>query len=86
MRTKEMRELTREELEQRRLNLTEERFNLRMRKSFKDLDNPLRLRELRREMARINTVLREDDLNLRALAKSKVSILDDVKAAGNDKK
>jgi large subunit ribosomal protein L29 len=86
MRTKEMREMTREELEQRRRNLTEERFNLKMRKSFKELENPLRLRHLRREIARINTVLSEDDLNVRVLAKSKTSILDDLKATGKDKK
>ena len=86
MRTKEMRELTREELELRRRNLSEERFNLKMRKSFKELDNPLRLRHLRREIARINTILHEDDLDVRVLAKSKVSILDDLKATGKDKK
>jgi large subunit ribosomal protein L29 len=86
MRTKEMRELTREELEQKRRDLTEERFNLRMRKSLKELDNPLRLRHLRREIARINTVLREDERDVRVLAKSKTSILDDLNAAGNDKK
>jgi len=86
MRTKEMRELTRDELEQKRRYLTEERFNLRMRKSFKELENPLRLRELRREIARINTVLREDELDVHGLAKSKTSILDDLKTAGNEKK
>jgi large subunit ribosomal protein L29 len=86
MRTKEMRELTREELALRRRNLEEERFNLRMRKSFKDLENPLRLRQLRREIARINTVLREDELEMRGLATSKVSILEDLKATGKDKK
>jgi len=86
MRTKEMRELTREELEQKKRDLTEERFNLRMRKSFKELENPLRLREMRREMARINTVLHEDELNIHGLAKSRTSILDDLKTAGKDKK
>jgi large subunit ribosomal protein L29 len=86
MRTKEMRELTREELEQKRRDLAEEQFNLRMRKSFKQLDNPLRLRHLRREIARINTVLHEDELDVRGLAKSRTSILDDLKTAGKDKK
>jgi len=85
MRTKEMRELTREELERRRRDLTEERFNLRMRKSFKDLENPLRLRQLRREIARINTVLQEDVLGVRDLAKGKTSILDDLKATSKEK-
>ncbi len=48
--------------------MEEELFNLRMQKSSKELDNPLRLRVLRREMARINTILREDELKIRALA------------------
>jgi len=72
-----MRELTREELLQKKRDIDEERFNLNMRKSFKELDNPLRLRELRREVARINTVLREDEKGLRSLAQSKTSILDE---------
>ena len=76
MRVHEMRELTREELEQKLRDLKEERFNLKMRKSFKELDNPLRLRHLRREMARMNTVLREDVKGIRPLAQSKKSILD----------
>jgi large subunit ribosomal protein L29 len=86
MRVKEMRELTREELEQKRRDLTEERFNLRMRKSFKELDNPLRLRQLRREIAKINTVLREDELGKRGLAKSRKSILDDLDAGRQEQK
>jgi len=86
MRVKEMRELTREELEQKRRDLTEERFNLRMRKSFKELDNPLRLRHLRREIAKINTVLREDELGKRSLAKSRKSLLDDLDAGRQEQK
>ena len=85
MRTEEMREMTREELEQKRRDLGEERFNLKMRKSFKELDNPLRLRHLRREIARINTVLREDEKGTRPLAKSKTSILDQAETAGTEK-
>jgi len=76
MKIQEMRELTREELEQRRLDLQEEQFNLRMRRSIKQLDNPLRLRMIRREVARINTLLREDETGLRPLAQAKTSILD----------
>jgi large subunit ribosomal protein L29 len=86
MRVEELRELTREELVLKKRELDEERFNLNMRKSFKELDNPLRLRHLRRDIARINTVLREDDLGLRGLATSRSSILDDTKTAKNDKK
>ena len=63
-----MRELTREELLQRKSELEEERFNLRLQKASKELDNPLRLRMLRRELARINTILKEDQLRIRPLA------------------
>ena len=86
MRVEELREMTRDELEQKRRDLGEERFNLKMRKSFKELDNPLRLRHLRRDIARINTILDEDDKGTRPLAKSKGSILDQADSAGTQKK
>ena len=86
MRVEELREMTREELEQKCRDLGEERFNLKMRKSFKELDNPLRLRHLRRDIARINTILGEDDKGTRPLAKSKGSILDQADTAGTEKK
>ncbi len=72
-----LRELTRQELEQKKGELSDEQFNLRMRQSLKALDNPLRLRQIRREIARIMTVLREDDLELRKLAKTKTTVLGD---------
>ena len=68
MKKEQMRELTKEELLQRKSELGEEQFNLRLQKASKELDNPLRLRALRRELARINTVLREDELKIRSLA------------------
>jgi large subunit ribosomal protein L29 len=86
MRVEELREMTRDELEQKRRDLGEERFNLKMRKSFKQLDNPLRLRHLRRDIARINTVLGEDEKGTRQLAKSKGSILDQADATKTEKK
>ncbi len=68
MKKEQMRELTREELHQKRLEVEEEFFNLRLQKASKELDNPLRLRTLGRELARINTILREDELKIRTLA------------------
>jgi large subunit ribosomal protein L29 len=68
MRKEQMRELTREELLQRKSEIEEELFNLRLQKASKELDNPLRLRVLGRDMARINTILREDELKIRQLA------------------
>ena len=45
----------------------EELFNLRFAASTRALDNPLRLRILKRERARIQTILREDKLGIRGL-------------------
>ena len=72
-----LRELTREELSQKEQDLVEERFNLNMRQSLKALDNPLRLRYIDREIARIKTILREDEVGIRSLAKEKTTILID---------
>ena len=77
----ELRELTAEELRQKKRDLEEESFNLNMRKSLKALDNPLRLRTLHREMARINTILHEDKLGIRKLAEASTSILPQSKTA-----
>jgi large subunit ribosomal protein L29 len=68
MKKEQMRELTREELLQRRSEMQEELFNLRIQRASKELDNPLRMRILKREIARVNTILREDELKIRPLA------------------
>jgi len=68
MKKEQMRELTRDELLQKKLETEEELFNLRLQKASKELDNPLRLRVLRKELARINTTLREDELKIKTLA------------------
>ena len=68
-----LRDLTRPELLQKHHDLVEELFNLRLRKRVSEINNPLQLRTLRRELARIETVLHEDDLGLRPVAKLKES-------------
>lgn len=85
MKMQSLRELTRDELQQKMVELNDEMFNLNMRRSLKALDNPLRLRQVRREIAQIKTVLNEDKLGIRKLAESKSSILDDVDAKSKDK-
>jgi large subunit ribosomal protein L29 len=74
MKKDQMRELTRDELLQRKSEIEEELFNLRMQKGSKELDNPLRLRILKRNIGRINTILREDELKIRSLAQEKREI------------
>ena len=80
-----LREMTREELVQKRTELLEEQFNLRMRKSLKSLDNPLRMRQIRREIAKIMTILNEDRIGIRKLADTRISILSQSGAKREDK-
>ena len=54
-----LREMKTEELEQQLVILTEERFRLKFRRATEALSNPLDLRRIRREIARINTILVE---------------------------
>lgn len=68
MKPSQIRDLNKEELLQRKRDLEEELFNLRLRQSTQYLDNPLRVRTLRRELARVNTILREDQLQIRKIA------------------
>ena len=56
-----MREMTSDEIQLRLTELREELFNLRFRNSMRQLDNPLKIRAGRREMARLITVLREKE-------------------------
>jgi large subunit ribosomal protein L29 len=55
----DLRQLKTEELSQKLAELTEERFRLGFRRATESLENPLRLRMLRRDIARIQTILRE---------------------------
>jgi large subunit ribosomal protein L29 len=54
-----IRDMSVDEIGLRIVELREELFNLRFRNSMKQLDNPLRIREGRREMARLLTVLEQ---------------------------
>jgi len=56
-----VREMTPDEIRTRVAELREELFNLRFRNTMKQLDNPLKIREGRREMARLLTVLKEKE-------------------------
>jgi large subunit ribosomal protein L29 len=54
-----MRDMNVDELQTRVAELREELFNLRFRNSLKQLDNPLKIRQSRREMARLLTTLNQ---------------------------
>jgi large subunit ribosomal protein L29 len=59
MLAEEIRELTATDIESRIRDLEEERFRLKFRGATETLESPLRLREIRKDIARLKTVLRE---------------------------
>ncbi len=61
--TEALRQMTEEELQGRIEQLREEQFRLRFRASTTQLENPMLVRDIRRDIARINTVLRERQLS-----------------------
>jgi len=65
MKASDLRQYTAEELRTRVYELEEELFNLRFRHVTSELPNPLRIRTIRREIARIRTILRENALGIR---------------------
>jgi large subunit ribosomal protein L29 len=66
----EIRELADADIRARMAELEEERFRLRFRGATQPLEDPLRLRVLRKDIARLNTVLRERTSPGRALTSS----------------
>ncbi|GAE31498.1 MULTISPECIES: 50S ribosomal protein L29 [Halalkalibacter] len=64
MKANEIRNLTTAEIEQKTQSLKEELFNLRFQLATGQLDNPTRIREVRKAIARAKTVLRERELGI----------------------
>ncbi len=62
MKAFEIRDLTDEEIREQIERAKEEIFRLRFRSATQQLENPLLLRSLRRDVARMNTILREREL------------------------
>jgi large subunit ribosomal protein L29 len=65
MKTKELRGLTREELFEKKNELSKELLNLRHQKIIRGLENPKRIRQIRRTIAAINTLIREEELGIK---------------------
>ncbi len=61
MKAKDLKELTKEELAKRRGDLKEELFNLRFQHSTGQLENTARMNTLKKDVARIETVLSEKE-------------------------
>jgi large subunit ribosomal protein L29 len=62
MKPQDIRELTDEEIQERIGELKEEQFRLRFRGSTMELENPKLFNQIRRDIARMNTILREREL------------------------
>ena len=66
MKAKEVREMTDQELEQKVKDFKAELFNLRFQSATGQLENPMRIKEIKKSFARVMTIMRE-----RQLAQSK---------------
>ena len=59
---KKMRELTEVELNTELSKMKKELFNLRFQHATGQLENPVQMRELRKDIARVKTIIREKEL------------------------
>ena len=62
MKTNEIRKLSTEEINKKIAESKEELFNLRMKQATGTLENPARIRDLRKTVARLKTILREREI------------------------
>ena len=70
MKPSELRKKSDKELSDELVELRREQFNLRMQRGTGQLGNPARFKEVRREIARIKTVLNEKNMNTQGKAAS----------------
>ena len=61
MKASELREQNKEDLTSRLEELEEESFNLRFQHTLGQLSNPIRLRDVRRDIARVRTLMNENE-------------------------
>lgn len=62
MKASKIREMSSQELEQKLMELKSELFNLRFQMATGQLENPMRVREVKKDIARIKTIIREREL------------------------
>jgi large subunit ribosomal protein L29 len=63
MKPEKVREMGQDELRAKERELQEQLFHLRVQQSIGQLDNAIKLREIRRDIARVKTVLREKQVS-----------------------
>lgn len=66
MKVKEIHALSAAEMDEKVVSLKEELFNLRFQHATGQLENPMRIREVKKTIARIKTVQREAELKAQA--------------------
>lgn len=66
MRANEIRELSSVELANKLTELKKDLFNLRLQHATNQLDNPIRIADLRRDIARVKTIIRENEFKKNA--------------------
>ena len=62
MKASEIRKLSAEELDAKLLELKDELFKLRFQQAINQLDNPMRIVAVKKDIARIKTVIRENEI------------------------
>ena len=62
MKASEVRDLTTAELESKLKDLKAELFNLRFQLAINQLDNPMRISAVKKDIARVKTILRENEI------------------------
>ena len=63
MKASEIREITADELNSKLADLKAELFNLRFQLAINQLDNPMRISAVKKDIARVKTVIRENELH-----------------------
>ena len=64
MKANEIRQMTDQELDSKMLELKNELFNLRFQVATGQLDNPKRIKAVRKDIARVKTIIRERELGI----------------------
>ena len=65
MKVNEIRDMSADEQTEKLKSLKEELFNLRFQNATGQLENPMRIREVKRSIAQVKTIQRERELNIR---------------------
>ena len=66
MKASELREMTSAELDSKLQSLKEELFNLRFQLTVNQLENPMRIKAVKKDIARVQTVIRQNELSEQA--------------------